>query len=168
MTYTGATFPIDKPRITLKFAATEKPYSQSNKHKGVDLAPFPGSTGQPVYMPWRGVMIAKGYHATAGNYLIANVSFPFELWADDLQEATQPIRAGANVQLHFYHLKDMYAKTGDAIREGTIIGTIGNTGHSFGPHLHFEARINNPANRHVVNPIHLLVATIPGLKEQLI
>jgi murein DD-endopeptidase MepM/ murein hydrolase activator NlpD len=166
MTYTGATFPIDKVRITLSFASTEKPYNASKPHRGVDLAPFAGSTGQPVYMPWRGKIIGKGYHETAGNYLMAEVSFPFVTWADDLNKKTRTIQANEKITVLFYHFKDMYAKTGDIIKEGISIGTIGNTGtFSFGAHLHLEVRLSSGD---VVNPIHLLTATIVGLKEQIL
>lgn len=47
----------------------------------------------------------------------------------------------------YAHCKKIYVKEGDAITRGEVIGEVGNTGNSTGPHLHLEIRINgNPVN----------------------
>ena len=50
----------------------------------------------------------------------------------------------------FAHLKDKSPlAVGSKIAQGSFIGYVGNTGHSFGPHLHFTLRLNNV----VVDPV---------------
>ena len=39
------------------------------------------------------------------------------------------------------HLSELYVKTGDRVRQGEVIGRVGSTGLSTGPHLHFELRL---------------------------
>ncbi len=45
------------------------------------------------------------------------------------------------------HLKELAVRTGDKVRVGQVIGTVGVSGNSTGPHLHYEVRIRgNPVN----------------------
>lgn len=48
-----------------------------------------------------------------------------------------------NVTVLYAHCKDIYVAEGDQVTEGQIIASVGSTGNSTGPHLHFEIRINN-------------------------
>jgi murein DD-endopeptidase MepM/ murein hydrolase activator NlpD len=52
------------------------------------------------------------------------------------------------------HLSAIDVRVGQSIRTGQIIGRIGSTGRSTGPHLHYETRIRNEA----VNPLRFLAA----------
>lgn len=89
-------------------------------HNGVDLAATPGT---PVMASASGrVIVAKvgGYNGGYGNLIIM-------------------IHDGG-VQTVYAHLRAVYVTSGQTVSQGTVIGELGNTGRSTGPHLHFEVR----------------------------
>lgn len=58
----------------------------------------------------------------------------------------------------YAHLKDVYVKKGDKLKQGDFVGYMGNTGRSFGAHLHFEVR-NTKDNR--IDPTIYLTEDLP-------
>lgn len=90
-------------------------------HNGVDLAGVP--VGTPIMAAADGVVIiAKmgGYNGGYGNYVV--ISHP---------NGTQTL---------YGHLNSVAVSRGNQVKKGEVIGGLGNTGHSTGPHLHFEVR----------------------------
>ncbi|MGI9461244.1 MAG: M23 family metallopeptidase [Alphaproteobacteria bacterium] len=84
-------------------------------HYGVDLAL---DIGTPVMAPQRGrVILAKNFF---------------------LSGKTMVIDHGIGVQSVFLHLDDFKAKEGEAVKQGQVVATSGNTGRSTGPHLHWQ------------------------------
>jgi len=87
-------------------------------HHGVDVA---APVGTPLTAPADGVVAHKGSGASGGNTLILK-------HADDVFTV-------------YYHLqKPSHLNKGTRVEQGELIGLVGNTGASTGPHLHWEVR----------------------------
>ena len=91
-------------------------------HHGIDIA---GSTGDPVRASAAGIVSKAACHEIYGNFILLD---------------------HANGQQTLYaHLNRMDVRPGEAVSRGQIIGAVGSTGNSTGPHLHFEIRENQIA-----------------------
>lgn len=93
----------------------------SGWHGGVDLT-RPSATGTPIYAVQSGKVIQAQYHYSWGNYVM--------------------IDHGDGVQTLYAHCSRFAVSKGQTVSQGQTIAYIGNTGNSFGPHLHFEVYIN--------------------------
>jgi len=102
------------------------------KHKGVD---FKAPTGTKIYLPWNGRVIRPTWNF---RYNGNCVEMEFR-------------RRGRRVRGMFLHMDKVAAivKRGKRLRAGTVIGTVGNTGRSTGPHLHYQ--LQTPGKR-VLDP----------------
>ncbi len=98
-------------------------------HSGVD---FSASIGTPVNSSDGGRVIFAGREGAYGNLIKI---------AHDNEYIT-----------YYGHLNKISVKNGQRVAKGELIGTVGNTGRSTGPHLHFEVRKNDTA----VNPLNYL------------
>jgi murein DD-endopeptidase MepM/ murein hydrolase activator NlpD len=134
--------PISKRRVTLPFASIKSPYSPGNPHRGVDMSPYPGALGEPVYAWCGGKVKATGDHPTAGRYIIYTSALQRKVSVMALGggQAIQ-LEQGALLETHYYHLQDIYVSAGTSFDAGDTVGTIGSTGTSTGPHLHWEVRL---------------------------
>src|SRR5665647_2010269 len=93
----------------------------SSRHSGLDLA---APLGTPVHAPNNGkVTLAAGGLLSTGNTIV--------------------IDHGMGLFTSYYHLNTMNVKAGDAVNKGDVIGTVGTTGFSTGPHLHYAVSIYN-------------------------
>lgn len=161
-------FPVERPRVTLRFAATVAPYRPNNPHRGVDLAPWPGSTGRPIASVLAGIVVQERHgHRAWGNYVVTKNSLPRSVQAADLHGTVRTVRAGEPFYLLYAHMDTVAVRRGQNVAVGQQLGTIGDTGFSLGPHLHLEMRLGHHAARDVVNPLDMLTQTIAGLSEQL-
>lgn len=68
------------------------------------------------------------------------------------------VRHVSGITTHYGHLQAIKVKIGETVRAGQIIGTLGSTGSSTGPHLHLEIRRDGRA----LDPLEVL----PGLKAE--
>ena len=100
-------------------------------HEGMD---FGAPTGTPIYASDGGKIIKANYWS--GHGLCVEVDH------------------GNGVITRYSHCSAVHVSIGDLVYQGQHIADVGNTGHSFGSHLHFEVRINDvPQNpRNYVNP----------------
>jgi murein DD-endopeptidase MepM/ murein hydrolase activator NlpD len=87
------------------------------KHKGIDFA---ADIGTPIYAAAAGVVSDAGWGTGYG--------LRTKIDHDHLGDFTTL----------YAHMSRSYVKTGDVVRQGQLIGLVGNTGRSTGPHLHFE------------------------------
>lgn len=98
-------------------------------HKGVDIGASKG-TGIKVAASGTVVTSSMGYNGGYGNYIV--------------------VSHGNGVETAYGHCSALYVKVGQKVSQGDVIAAVGNTGRSFGNHLHFEIRINgvaqNPQN----------------------
>jgi murein DD-endopeptidase MepM/ murein hydrolase activator NlpD len=162
-------FPIVPARITMPCKATEtKWYSDEKPHRGVDLAPFPGSAGQPMRMPIHGVVTHVGEHEFAGKEIVTRHRVPYPFGAHALDGAVYTVDAGEDFWLRSTHHQTILVKKGDVVPAGVVIAHIGSTGlYTTGPHIHLELH-KYPYPGLVLNPIDFFIAAIPGLRASLI
>jgi murein DD-endopeptidase MepM/ murein hydrolase activator NlpD len=71
---------------------------------------------------------------------------------------------GFGYKSRYAHLQSIKVKMGDEVLRGQIVGTLGNTGRSTGPHLHYEVFYNNVK----INPINFLGELPPDLYEMMV
>lgn len=114
-------------------------------HKGVDIG---APQGTPVYA------VADGTVSTSKAYLCTEETT--SCWngyksAGEGIWITHP-QFGSKAYSGYLHLHQRYKQVGDEVKQGDLIGTVGNTGASTSPHLHFEVWLNNKA----VDPAHHL------------
>ncbi|NJL93521.1 MAG: M23 family metallopeptidase [Anaerolineae bacterium] len=64
---------------------------------------------------------------------------------------------GGGLFTGYAHLEERLVQVGERVPAGGIIGTVGNSGRSTGPHLHWEALLNG----HWIDPLALLAALAP-------
>ena len=84
------------------------------------------------------------YAARRGTPILAGATgiITYAGWLGNYGKAVR-ITHGDGVSTLYGHMQTMYVAAGRYVRRGDIIGEIGSTGRSTGPHLHYEVRINN-------------------------
>jgi murein DD-endopeptidase MepM/ murein hydrolase activator NlpD len=94
-------------------------------HSGLDIG---ASKGTSIRAAMEGVVSATGYSTTSGNYIV--------------------LRHHSGYSTLYAHLDRIDVRPGRSVTQSTVIGTVGNTGYSTGPHLHFtvskHGRTMNP------------------------
>lgn len=90
---------------------------QSGYHNGIDIA---APAGTPIQAPASGAVVRNGYQEDgAGNYLV--------------------VRHGDGSESKYFHMQQRSPhKEGDRVQAGEVLGRVGSTGRSTGPHLHYE------------------------------
>lgn len=91
-------------------------------HKGLDLA---AAEGTPTYAAAGGTVVTAGWSDSAGNWVVIN--------------------HGNGLTTKYMHHSALCVSEGQVVAKGQQIGYVGNTGNSFGAHLHFQVEINGAA-----------------------
>lgn len=131
--------PIDGARISSRFGMRRHPILGFNRmHRGMDFA---APTGTPVYAAGDGVIERVGRYGAYGKYI--------------------RIRHNSEYKTAYAHLS-RYAKglrQGSRVTQGQVIGRVGSTGRSTGPHLHYEVLFRNkqvnPQTINLPSPVFL-------------
>lgn len=111
-------FPLPKGRLTSSFGTRASPFSgKSEKHNGIDLA---APIGTSVFAARDGTVVFSGFSDVYGNYVIVSHE---QLW-----------------ETVYGHLSKINVQLRQKIKGGFILGEVGTSGMSTGPHLHFEVR----------------------------
>lgn len=95
-------------------------YGRHRMHNGIDFA---APIGSPIYSVGSGKVIFAGYKGGYGKTVI--------------------IEHEDEVITLYAHNSKLFVKDGEYVQHGDIISKVGNTGHSTGPHLHYEVRVND-------------------------
>ena len=121
--------PINGARLSSGYGKRKHPVlGYSKLHQGVDFA---APTGSPIMAAGGGVVEVAGRNGNYGNYI--------------------RIRHSATYKTAYAHLSGFAPgiRSGTRVNQGAIIGYVGSTGRSTGPHLHYEILVNNRR----VNPL---------------
>ncbi len=111
-------FPLSFGTLTSGYGTRDNPFTgDSEFHSGLDLA---APMGTEVYAARDGSVGSIGYDPVLGKMVILNHE--------------------AGYQTIYGHLEEISVRLNEEVRSGMIIGAVGTTGYSTGPHLHFEIR----------------------------
>src|SRR5207247_858832 len=114
----GLIWPVSAP-VTSPFG-----WRWGRMHQGVDIG---GSSGTPIHAAAAGKVIFCGWDGGYGNLVVLD--------------------NGGTLATAYAHQSSIAVACGQDVSQGQVLGYVGSTGHSTGPHLHFEVRINgNPVD----------------------
>ena len=128
LTDTLRTVPVRKPvtgdiEETSPFGVRMDPFvHEAAMHTGMDIR---GEVGEPAHATAAGRITIAGWDGGYGNMV--------------------EIDHGNGLSTRYGHLSQIDVRVGDEVRLGQVIGLIGTTGRSTGPHLHYETRVNGEA-----------------------
>ena len=112
--------PINGARLSSSFGKRKDPILGFTKHhNGTDFA---APTGTPIMASGNGVVIKAGWCGAGGKCV--------------------RIRHNSSYQTGYGHMSKIAAKSGRRVRQGQVIGYVGSTGRSTGPHLHYTVSYN--------------------------
>ncbi len=122
--------PVKTLTFTSNFGIRSDPFRHTaTMHAGVDI---PGPSGTPVYATADGIIAHAGRQGGYGNMIEVN--------------------HGKGIATRYGHLSKILVSDNTRVHRGQLIGLMGSTGRSTGPHLHYEVRIDG----HAVNPVPFL------------
>ena len=115
--------PIESARLSSDYGTRIHPVLGGRRgHKGIDLA---SPTGTPIYASADGVVSRADWFSSYGLYV--------------------SLEHGGSIQTRYGHMSRLAVASGQRVRKGDVIGYVGSTGRSTGPHLHYEVRVNGQA-----------------------
>lgn len=142
-------FPLSVPSpISSLFGFRIHPiFGDQRFHTGTDIA---AAQGTPVLAAQDGVVTMSG---AAGGYGLM-VILQHELEEDTLES-------------RYAHLSEIFVEPGKAVKKGEVVGLVGSTGNSTGPHLHFEMRELTASGWVLLNPDGMVQSSLARLVQAL-
>jgi murein DD-endopeptidase MepM/ murein hydrolase activator NlpD len=119
---------VSLPPLPVDYDYISSPFGRrwGRQHQGIDFA---AATGEPIYVTSAGTVIHSGWEPGYGKSVVVD--------------------HGNGVHTRYAHCSRLLVKEGVQVLKGSTIALVGSTGHSTGPHLHFEIIVNgvrkNPA-----------------------
>jgi murein DD-endopeptidase MepM/ murein hydrolase activator NlpD len=121
--------PVEGP-VTTQFGMIRYVNGQPNpRHDGVDLS---AAAGTPVLCAQNGKVLYADFVKLTGNTVVVEHGYGLKSW--------------------YFHMQSLDVAAGDLVKTGDVLGKVGSTGFSTGPHLHFSASINGV----YINPFTLV------------
>ncbi len=120
--------PTDATRVSSDFGQIRYINGVYSRHSGIDYA---DATGTAVYAANNGIIEYAGFLQLSGNTIV--------------------IEHGLGLKSYYMHMDSLDVETGNYVTKGDFVGTIGTTGYSTGPHLHYQVSIENQP----VDPVDL-------------
>ncbi len=131
--------PVGKYRVSSRFGRRRDPINKKwARHDGVDLS---GKLRTPVLATAPGKIIYAGWKGRYGRLVL--------------------IDHGLGIRTRYGHMRQINVKRGQIVKAGDMIGQLGNSGRSTGPHLHYEILVDKKP----VNPIKFIKAGKDVYKE---
>jgi murein DD-endopeptidase MepM/ murein hydrolase activator NlpD len=128
--------PVDGVRLTSDFGMRWHPVLGGRRqHKGIDLA---APVGTPIHAAADGMVSRADWFSSYGLYVA--------------------VEHGGEIETRYGHMSRLNVAAGQMVHKGDIIGYVGTTGRSTGPHLHYEVRVAGEA----VNPVPYLQSGAAG------
>ncbi len=126
--------PLTKAVFTSGFGARHDPFGHgAGFHPGIDLA---APVGTPIHATADGTVVAAGWNSGGYGNMVE-------------------IDHGKGIHTRYGHMSKVLVSPGEVVKRDQVIGLVGSTGHSTGPHCHYEVRIDNKP----VNPIPFMKST---------
>lgn len=133
--------PLNFARVSSGFSLNRKHpiLGTFKKHRAIDFA---AATGTPVESVGAGTVVSAGWSGALGKYV--------------------RIQHGSGFQTGYAHLSKISVKKGQKVKQGQLIGKVGSTGRSTGPHLHYEMYKNGS----LINPQKADVPDGESIKDE--
>jgi murein DD-endopeptidase MepM/ murein hydrolase activator NlpD len=139
-------YPLLRPApVTSGYGWRTHPLTGTRRfHSGIDIA---APTGTPVVATGSGTIVSAGWKSGYGKVIV--------------------IQHDDNHQTLYGHLSKISVQAGQSIVQGTVIGNVGSTGNSTGPHLHFEKRAPNGDGWVAVDPTEEIKYAVDNLRRSM-
>lgn len=136
--------PVSGARLSSSYGMRKHPISGYNRmHKGVDFA---AATGTPIIAAGSGVITKAGWNGSYGRYIRIRHNSTYDTAYAHMSRLARGITPGRRVE------------------QGQVIGYVGSSGRSTGPHLHYEILVNNRK----VNPMTVSLPTGEKIPAELL